>query len=367
MKKAVLKISILFLIPILLTIPYTSAYFSSQAISKENTFKAGNLSIKDPGQIISDNDFNNLYPGWKDNKTIKLYNDGTLNFKCKMSIYCNSDSILYNGDNCLKVTITDTDEHKVYCENKKISDIKDMIIGKIGLGASRTLKFEFSLPDEADNNYSGKSCDLSFVFDAVQEDAPFVFNVDQGDSIQNAVNNALDGDIINIHKGTYYECLNINKNLILEGCGDKPKDVVICKSNSYSQNSVISINADQNKEIRISNLEIDGKNDDHIKYGITADSKLYNLFVEDVVFTNNKSAAIYIKSDISNIHLINCKIDNKSGNGFTQCSGTIANLGINGCSFNNCSYAISYRSIVKPAIDNCTYTNCKENIFIQKL
>lgn len=326
MKKAILKISILFLAPILLTIPYTSSFFSSQAISKKSIFKAGNLSIKDQGQIISDKDFNNLYPGWQDNKTIKLHNDGTLNFKCKMSICCDEDSILYNGDNCLKVTIIEG--NKFYCENKKINEVKDIVLGEMDSGASRTLKFKFSLPDKADNNYCGKPCNLRFVFDAVQENVPFVFNVHQGDSIQNAVNNSCDGDIINIASGTYTENLTIDKSLTLNGDG---ANRTILK-NQFNNNGVISI--DKPVCVNIKNLTISPEKNN----GISISAIASNCNLDNVIFQNGNNG-VSIGGSGSNVILNNCAFNKQSTSGIVvNISVDAKSVDIENCKFNDPLY-----------------------------
>lgn len=356
MKKAIFKISILFLTPILLTIPYTSAYFSSQAISKENTFMSGSLSIKDPGQIISDNEFNNLFPGWQDNKTIKLHNDGTLNFKCKMSICCDEDSILYNGDTCLKVTIIEG--NKFYCEDKKINGIKDIVLGEIDSGASRTLKFEFSLPNEADNNYSDKSCNLRFVFDAVQEDAPFVFNVDQGDSIQNAINSASEGDIINIGQGVYNESLKINKSLTING------DILGITKITYKPdincNEVINMKSGT-KNVSFSNIEVDaGKNYD--KRCLTLENNNNNISFNNMTFSNG-ACSIWATDNAKNVSFKNTSFENNA----KCCIHLNDRMQISNIIFSNCSFSRSLFRI--PAIsgkgaiinnfqfDNCSFKN----------
>src|SRR5450759_2532404 len=59
-------------------------------------------------------------------------------------------------------------------------------------------------------------------------------------SIQGAIDNAITGDTVEVHSGTYYETVNINKRLILRGIGMP----VVNAGNVYQSGSAITLSAD---------------------------------------------------------------------------------------------------------------------------
>ena len=67
--------------------------------------------------------------------------------------------------------------------------------------------------------------------------------VSSGGSIQNAINTAVNGDIVEIQSGTYLECLNTNgKNITLQGVGNVLLNGSSCSETvSVSSNEVVSI------------------------------------------------------------------------------------------------------------------------------
>lgn len=279
-----------------------------------------------------------------------------------MSIYCNADSILYNGDNCLKVTITDTDKRKVYCNNKKINETKDITLGNVDCSSpSKQLKFEFSLPKEANDDYSGKSCNLSFVFDAVQENVPFVCNVGQGDSIQDAVKNAGDGDIINIASGTYIENLAIDKSLTING--DILGGTKIIHKPDIDCDEVINIKS-RTKNVIFSNIEIDaGENSD--KRCLTFENNNSNISFNNTTFLNG-AYSIWVTDNANNVSFKDTSFKNNAKccihfNDRMQ----ISNIIFNNCSFSSNLYKIpAISSNIATKINNLQFNDCSfENVY----
>lgn len=62
-------------------------------------------------------------------------------------------------------------------------------------------------------------------------------------SIQEAINNSYENDTINVHKGTYYETLIINKSVKLMGAGSK-KTHIICRECDDNTSAIIFVTAD---------------------------------------------------------------------------------------------------------------------------
>ena len=91
-------------------------------------------------------------------------------------------------------------------------------------------------------------------------------------SIQDAINNASDGDIIFVHAGTYTENVNVNKQLIIKSESGNPDDTIVLAADPADH--VFYVMADN---VIISGFGVTGSNN----YGI------YLEEVEECVVANN--------------------------------------------------------------------------------
>ncbi|PNX48722.1 MAG: hypothetical protein BV457_03145 [Thermoplasmata archaeon M9B1D] len=116
----------------------------------------------------------------------------------------------------------------------------------------------------------------------VKSDTIYVGDTGNYSSIQEAINNAEEGDTIHIYSGIYFETVNITKNnLIIQGDG---QENTIIDSSASSENSTILI---------------DSKN---------------NITLLDVKITNSNYNGIYCKNSDS-VVIKNCEISNNKQNG----------------------------------------------------
>lgn len=92
--------------------------------------------------------------------------------------------------------------------------------------------------------------------------------------IQDAIENASNGDRIFVHNGTYYERLIINKSINLIGASREKTIIIYNSSNESSEIDIIRINTN---ECRIEKFKIIGPNDSSETIGINIDSSDNNI------------------------------------------------------------------------------------------
>ncbi|WP_175614542.1 TasA family protein [Piscibacillus halophilus] len=159
----------------------TFAYFSDTE-ETNNTFAAGtldlNLKSTDDSEEVNVN-IDNMKPGdWKVHQ-IRLYNDGSLNFKDVVMLpsYEVADA---KGDNDgedfadhLHVNIMDTATNTNIVSWTPLSEIDDAVLAeKLEAGDRQILRFDFKFIDngEDQNKFQGDAIDLNLTFEASQED-----------------------------------------------------------------------------------------------------------------------------------------------------------------------------------------------------
>ena len=132
----------------------------------------------------------------------------------------------------------------------------------------------------------------------IDEKSKLIYVDDDGGAdytrIQNAIDNASDGDTIFVYNGTYFETLVINKSIDLIG-ESKDKTIIDCqKSNEINQTNVILINADS---CTIKKLKIigPGASSDMVGININASN---NTISNNIILKNYKG--VYIGRDSKN-------------------------------------------------------------------
>lgn len=307
MRKSIFKYSILILFPVVLTAAYTSAWFSGQAISNQNIMKSGTLILNGPGQIISESEFKNIFPGWQDAKTVTIENKGTIPMRCKMSIKSDKDSLLVSGDYGLYTLISNIEDNRYKDKQVKLGDVNDAYIGTIEPGNRKNIKLDFDFSEYADNKYSGLSSNFKFCFDAVQKNMPLVFNVEpQGmmqpaiDTAENTVEN--DGDIVSIGGNKYDTNLNIGKSITLKG--DEKGSIILCSD--ITQKNTINISS-AGGYINFNGIEFD----DGTNRVINVNSAIDSLSFSNCKF-NSKGICVFISGSVNTIRLDNCSFSDYS-------------------------------------------------------
>ncbi len=140
-------------------------------------------------------------------------------------------------------------------------------------------------------------------------------------TIKAAINAAIAGDTINVAAGTYFENININKSVVLEGIGD-----TIIKPDVPSQ-PIITIS--------------------------TSGVSIKNI---DIVGTDSNSHGIYVQGSGHNTILTNVSSTHNGGNGIeVSISGTLNDIKLNNCnlSYNN----IGFRTGTSSGIKGLTLTD----------
>ena len=132
----------------------------------------------------------------------------------------------------------------------------------------------------------------------IDEKSKLIYVDDDGGAdytrIQNAIDNASDGDTIFVYNGTYYETLIINKSITLTGAS-RDKTIIDCqKSSEINQTNIILINADSCtiKELKIIGP---GASSDMVGININASN---NTISNNIILKNYKG--VYIGRDSKN-------------------------------------------------------------------
>ncbi|MEK7601818.1 MAG: right-handed parallel beta-helix repeat-containing protein [Patescibacteria group bacterium] len=132
-------------------------------------------------------------------------------------------------------------------------------------------------------------------------------------SIQEAIDDADEGDTINVAAGTYEENLTVNKNLTLVGTDGAAETTI---GDDGDDVAVLTITSDVT-ELEISGFTITGGG-----RGITTSGNLTNaiLNIHDVVVTGNDSAGIYLSGDDAQlidttVTIADSEISNNTGGG----------------------------------------------------
>lgn len=154
----------------------TYAYFTSSVTSEGNVFTAGTLIIgggNADGSINSSLQFSNIAPGIEFGvaKTIIVKNTGSLPFKYRVSASRTSgDDAVGSFYNTLIVKV-DTKVGDSYQKlyEKNLKDLNgDIINSDLAADATEEIQFTVYLPDNAGNEYQGKTATANFVFEATQ-------------------------------------------------------------------------------------------------------------------------------------------------------------------------------------------------------
>ncbi|MDD2482403.1 MAG: TasA family protein [Lutispora sp.] len=142
------------------------AWFTSQAVSEDNVFTAGELEIEANQTVNFTKDLSNIYPSWNDSNTITIKNVGTLPLKFKVGMSTSSDTGLFSGNYPLQIKINDG-------EWVNVGAFQEVEFNTpLDVDGTTNLVMSYRLPEGADNTYQGKSGTLNFTFDATQTENP---------------------------------------------------------------------------------------------------------------------------------------------------------------------------------------------------
>ena len=134
-------------------------------------------------------------------------------------------------------------------------------------------------------------------------------------SIQSAIENASNGDVIQVAPGTYYETLVINKSITLVGSGAE-KTIISCKdlNKGFKSTNIVMVNAD-NCTIKGFTITFSSKNSSAFTHGVVLNSNnntisnnlisscLYGLYTTLHNISNNFISCNIIKNNTFGISL----------------------------------------------------------------
>ena len=169
-------------------------------------------------------------------------------------------------------------------------------------------------------------------------------------TIQEAINNATEGDTVFVHKGIFYENVTVNKSLFLIG---EDKDSAIIDGNKTG--SVISINADS---VSIRGFTIKGSGSTSYDSGIFVERSDGNDISHNTIIDNNYGINLYYSSD--NLISDNTIIDNNDG---VSLYSSINNVISDNKIINNYDGIILYYSTLNVASDNTLIENHYGTLF----
>lgn len=133
----------------------------------------------------------------------------------------------------------------------------------------------------------------------IEEKSRLIYVDDDGGAdytqIQNAIDDASDGDTIFVHNGTYYETLIINKSINLIGASKDKTIIDFQNTNEINQNNIVFIEADN---CTIQELKIIGTGTtDSDTVGININAS-YNTVSNNIILKNYQG--VYIGEDSKN-------------------------------------------------------------------
>jgi parallel beta-helix repeat protein len=178
-------------------------------------------------------------------------------------------------------------------------------------------------------------------------------------SIQDAINNANNGDSIIVSKGTYHEFLHVNKSINLKG-----SDLTIIYPNNVAsnENSTIYVTADR---CSIEGFKINNLNSEKYIIGINLHSS-GNIILDNTI--SKFEYGVYIKGDINRELFTD---NNISSNVISECtygiyvrSDTENNSIFNNELFNNLEGMRLYYFVNNKIIDNYVHSNTLYGIYI---
>ena len=140
------------------------------------------------GNVIT---LNNLTPGDKVTFDIKVSNNSTIQAMYRTTVACEEDNGLFHG---LIIKINDEQMNNRLAKSE---------YAELTLDENMTIPVSIELPTNAGNEYQGKTCKISYAVEAIQGNAfNGVYDVTP-DTVQQALDNASDGDTINLGEGDY--------------------------------------------------------------------------------------------------------------------------------------------------------------------
>jgi len=138
---------------------------------------------------------------------------------------------------------------------------------------------------------------LVLLFSAFTTEAA-VWTVENGESIQDAINSASPGDTIQVEPGTYEEYLEVNKRLTIEGTGEDV--IILAPGTDFDMIRIPS------SDVTVKNLVIDGEGTDKTAIGIW---EVWNVQIRNCFF-RNLHTGIWISCDTMNVVVANNTFEN---------------------------------------------------------
>jgi len=171
--------------------------------------------------------------------------------------------------------------------------------------------------------------------------------------VQNAIDNATEGEIIQIWGGNYTD-FNVNKSLEIIGNGTN-QTIVNCITLSSNSTTIMNISFRKEHLSHAIYIEVTDRNILQPKH---------NIAIINCVFSNYSQAiegtAIYPleKSGSSDLLIKNCTFVNCRGGIYTDFN----NVNLNECNFQSCYYGY-FGSISNGTISDCIFDKCNTSIY----
>jgi hypothetical protein len=125
------------------------------------------------------------------------------------------------------------------------------------------------------------------------------WTVENGESIQNAIDSASPGDIIQVEPGTYEEFIEVNKGLRIEGTGEG----VVLRAPEGSKTLVLVPSSD----VTLKNLTFEGVEESST--GIDIYGAIFNVQVRNCTFRDMQTG-LWIVNESMNVVVANCTFEN---------------------------------------------------------
>jgi predicted ribosomally synthesized peptide with SipW-like signal peptide len=292
----------------------TTAYFSDEVTSENNTIQSGNIDLRTNGDNTSTTtiDVGPIAPGDSGSTALQTSNVGSIDGYVSLE-FSTPDSrndltevlevtVSYGGNVVRRGTFDTVFDGDGEWSNADFA---------LNSGNARNLKIDYSLPGGAGNDVADQDAVGDITIQLNQQEEAFadvvVDKTGNGDvtSIQDGVSNAPSGAVVLVRDGTYNEAVTI----------DKADQTLASKNGSGSTKIKASADTDDNRAVEVNGVD-----------GVMVDG--FNVTFNADPSSNSEKYAIRARATSNDLTVRNCEIGRFSTEDQSTNSGAVRATGV---------------------------------------